>query len=184
MFTQHPSDIWVLPSAMSDVFRHHCKDNSNSYNGCGRMASLHWNDTLFTKNRWLMKHQSALPSNHHFESSKIRPFTLLAHIYALYMYSLRGIPEHNIIKLHANFNYFSSAPDIFNDGQSVKTYSSEHHHVSWQHLLSQSRDKTKIFSYSHRIVFLLTMHLLSIECADWLKLHDMINACAAKSWQW
>ena len=33
------------------------------------------------------------------------------------------------------------------------------------------------------VIHHITTHLLSIERADWLKLHDMLNARAAKSWQ-
>ena len=39
---------------------------------------------------------------------------------------------------------------------------------------------TAIWSYS---VYCVTTHLLSIECADWPKLHDMLKARDAKAWQ-
>ena len=33
------------------------------------------------------------------------------------------------------------------------------------------------------MLYQLTMHLLSIERADWPKLHDMFEACDANVWQ-
>ena len=40
----------------------------------------------------------------------------------------------------------------------------------------------KIWKKMHDHAIMVTMHLLSMEGADWLKLHDMFNAHDAKSW--
>ena len=42
----------------------------------------------------------------------------------------------------------------------------------------------KLCASLHRHMWILTTHLLSIERADWPKLHDMLKACDAKAWQW